>query len=1466
MNLEVKIKKIKRNQTPKYRNKMYANMKPDTVKVPSHFPCAARVKMPQLGSEDSEIKIRRHAPRSALMMYQSTDLSKMPIQDSYLKQISTGIVFEEEVVKDRCFHTLPYDSKYFWEVLSLDGLVPLPPKSRIPVGRHNARGPDVRHMPCGFTKITKGHHLKPMKRKIMEKAMQMHQQALMAGRMEETRSEGDGMEKLDDEDVSPERAVFMTEVSDKKPKAKPTLKEPSQTAPKKVMSVTIKDAVPKSAPSVSISPSKVTLSSTEGQVASKNDWDSYLLSILSPLTANWVVHERMSPSDDQENLSKVLAGWYGQPDHTDLVRDDVSVTDMDVTPNKDKKTKKVKKEKELTFFEKIKAEVPKRAVDPYSDDNQAPFYRQPAGLRRQRKTEQKEEAGAINSTAHGIEVKSYQPSPPPTLRDFINPAVGDKMFETDNMYQQEWLTGAQQVYCQSDQDKIVMENDNKYKKRLQKEYPHSTECWFTESESEVKVTQDPDKGKINKGLRRWKELPEPVDDTVEVLNIVPPGYDPEFHRSPDPTTRRITKLNASLMQIIEEWRSKWHLSGQFADSSPMDLIRDMADIQPHVRLKAVSTVAKAAEYKPPEEAGIQLEYQDKQATTATHLPDEIFVALNYLLEDEHDRVQKAAAITLYSLNHPSDKAECILRDTLQGENGVDRWAAAQCLAHFGVCDSDVVGEIIKQLLDTEDSIKHEQAIMLLSKISYNSTLVHSLVAEQLNSTSWRHKVIACKILPTLHGTINRDITNKLSELMWSDWHNDVRKAAAHCLGKTQHGRDVHDDLKDRIASSNERVRLEAVSRIGQLGIMTAKLLPVFLECFDDPYVSIRVETCITSGNLEIKDDRVLEKLVYLATYDPIWKVKALAIQALGCIGRINDDIKECLMWALRYEEQEGVRAEACHSLVILGQKDEVFVEVLQDRLLVETSQIVREEIVEALRRMGVSTTEDMDMVTQIKGEVRKLCNRDVIASHIMVNEMDEDRRENLKRMIYETDKELERYFHHRNRFLHLVSRSDFDTRLQLLRSSVTIEKLHQEHQAMKEKAMKHIQSLSRMSSGGTQPHTNTGSRTSSAAVSREGTMFTPSADKELEALMSPEDTKEDLSESVTTKSRVDTVTATSISRPGTSGTQTDSQLSEGGGESYQSTLVKSRTEDSDGDYLSGETPGSAQVDGLLNRSDHVESAHSGSIGLNLAMTSPKGLAASSLDIRASRLSFIGTSTERKAQLSSRDTNNERQKVSAEALSTYKGLENRYSNFNADLMAIDRGLNTAGGNEKESEFPLNQQHEKVVASVVISSPDSESAMIEVCAEEQEVKDGSVTPVKNQEPESGDAAVVILVSRASEENLYPGTKDEAAGSSDLVSDPTDSVQAEVTAPDEADIVARGMRTGESSEQSAAQTGPEQDTTGGDPKHVEGSLADGSPTESSQVAGHPEASSPPEGSPAQASVEIVVTSSSPHDQTQQ
>ena len=108
------------------------------------------------------------------------------------------------------------------------------------------------------------------------------------------------------------------------------------------------------------------------------------------------------------------------------------------------------------------------------------------------------------------------------------------------------------------------------------------------------------------------------------------------------------------MSSVDEWRSKWHLSGQYADSSPDDLIKDMADIQAHVRLKAIATCAKAADYKPPEDQGIHLDYLDKDPQ-AEALPERLFVALECLLDDTVEKIRKAAAITLYSLSRPSKK-------------------------------------------------------------------------------------------------------------------------------------------------------------------------------------------------------------------------------------------------------------------------------------------------------------------------------------------------------------------------------------------------------------------------------------------------------------------------------------------------------------------------------------------------------------------------------------------------------------------------------------------------------------------------------------------------------------------------------------------------------------------------------------------------------------------------------------------
>lgn len=64
---------------------------------------------------------------------------------------------------------------------------------------------------------------------------------------------------------------------------------------------------------------------------------------------------------------------------------------------------------------------------------------------------------------------------------------------------------------------------------------------------------------------------------------------------------------------------------------------------------------------------------------------------------------------------------------------------------------------------------------------------------------------------------DQDISDKIKCLMWSDWHPEVRLQAAHCLGKTKQGKEVHDDLLLKLKHPDSQVRIKAVRLIGHLG-------------------------------------------------------------------------------------------------------------------------------------------------------------------------------------------------------------------------------------------------------------------------------------------------------------------------------------------------------------------------------------------------------------------------------------------------------------------------------------------------------------------------------------------------------------------------------------------------------------------------------------------------------------------------
>lgn len=221
-----------------------------------------------------------------------------PVSRNYIKKISTDIVFSEDVVRDRCFHMLPYDEKYFYEALDIGTLISVPQKSGIPLSRHNSRLPLSKHLPCHLTKSST--HLKSVS----------HKKRLKIEDTEYKLSEGRST-KLSVEEDTPQRSpIFMTESEDT-------------------------GDVDKGAKST-----------TKPEPKSKHGWDTYLMSMLSSNTAHWIVHKRISPSEEQSRLNSLLVQWYGQPEHTDLIREDMSEKEFDLPSPHDKVQKKTWKKSE----------------------------------------------------------------------------------------------------------------------------------------------------------------------------------------------------------------------------------------------------------------------------------------------------------------------------------------------------------------------------------------------------------------------------------------------------------------------------------------------------------------------------------------------------------------------------------------------------------------------------------------------------------------------------------------------------------------------------------------------------------------------------------------------------------------------------------------------------------------------------------------------------------------------------------------------------------------------------------------------------------------------------------------------------------------------------------------------------------------------------------------------------------------
>ncbi|KAI5616831.1 HEAT repeat-containing protein 4, partial [Silurus asotus] len=495
--------------------------------------------------------------------------------------------------------------------------------------------------------------------------------------------------------------------------------------------------------------------------------------------------------------------------------------------------------------------------------------------------------------------------------------------------------------------------------------------------------------RLEKGVQQWVVLPTKADYATE-QGLRPPDYTRQeakvakerIHYSP------MQRLS-SLRYAVEGWKNAWKIKTSRQSVTIEGLMKDLTDLHSQVRLAAIVTCASRAVNRPKlcphsDETGLA---QHGQSYEVEAVPPELQPLLLLALNDPVKRVQLAASVCQYAIGTPNAQARDILQKALQQDSsgaGVDGWVAAQCLAIEGEASQSVIERLLSQLFLSNAPSDQEQADTLLVSISSKTILVRSLLGEELNCADWKKRVLACKTISELKCPINKDLTNKLLYLMWNDWNGLVRQAAVEALGKMGLGSAIHNELSAKLHKGPTSWRVQALILIGQLKIMTAKLLASFLRCLTDEFVVVRKQACSTAASLMIKDEMIQKNLFHLMQNDSSCEVKVAAINALGRIGWLTPTLQRLLLWAVQNEEDPSVRIVACEALKTLGVKCPELQNLLQERLILETNAQVHRHIEDLMKHYGYS--QDTSMFHMITEQVQKLCTKRNITEKLLLLE------------------------------------------------------------------------------------------------------------------------------------------------------------------------------------------------------------------------------------------------------------------------------------------------------------------------------------------------------------------------------------------------------------------------------------------------------------------------------------------------
>ncbi|XP_037359574.1 HEAT repeat-containing protein 4 [Talpa occidentalis] len=694
-------------------------------------------------------------------------------------------------------------------------------------------------------------------------------------------------------------------------------------------------------------------------------WEALVLEKLNKRTARWIQNKRPPrpgvPSNKWQNFLRQQYDWSH-------IRDELtSASDLELL-------------KQLEAEET--AEFEGKSVIPHIPKKEKPemllpvYYRLPNYLP---EVYSVESTPCNNETTEDVngKMRSFWPPNQSYFRQ-VNPRAGKYAYSTDNTFEQEIYFDKVQIIHQlgRKRDEILLANLNRYKKHLSKIFPEVPERWTSQPVPEAVY-------RPVKGAQRWTALPTPVKDLL--LQVGEKDVPSKTRRKQgDSLKENVTWELVVLRKMLQEWKTGWALITEWHHRTIEGLLQNLRDMHDDIRIQAIITCATAALERP--RIAISQSDSDKEIVKAPpiqDLPEALHPALEAALCDKNANVRMAAALCQYAIQSHNPLAQEIMQTALLKGNSVDSWAAAQCLAVEGAATYPVIKRILHQLFNKKNEATAQQSCMLLRHLSEKTTLVNTMLAVELNSHQWKDRIIACQALSWINGNVSLDMKHKLIQLMWSDWNKKVRKAAAQTLGQMSLGKEVHDTIRVKLGQGNSQERVEALTLIGGLKLMTAKLLPNFLNCFSDDFMAVRRAACQAAGALQIRDKMVLECLQNLIQTDPYWKIKAVAIRALGQIGQVSPQLTELLLWAIHYEESPGVRLEACRSITALKLQGDRVRDTFLDVLLLENHDAVLKEIHQAMKILNLEKEGNQELLQEIKNKIQALSQKDLLTQKIL---------------------------------------------------------------------------------------------------------------------------------------------------------------------------------------------------------------------------------------------------------------------------------------------------------------------------------------------------------------------------------------------------------------------------------------------------------------------------------------------------